>query len=416
MSVGRGIGGGRTVVGVQLEAHMLHGEEMSTPPILARSLPRLSDRAAASQSSAIRDLLDHAKRPGMLSLAGGLPDASMFPTAELASIATATLAQVDHLQYGATAGEPQARAALCELFQDVAPENVVVTSGSQQGLDLIARVMLDHNDTVVVGDPDYLGALQVFRSCGAALHPVTIDDDGLVTSELETALRAGLRPKCCYLVPHFHNPTGVNLAVERQIHLRQLAEEFGFLIIEDDPYRELYYDDVTPTTLGPMPWLVQLRSTSKTLAPGLRIGAIAGPRWLLDPIVRAKQSMDLHTSRTGQVLVAEAIRSPWYAHHLDDLRSAYGDKRSLLVDLMSTSFGPSVELTTPAGGMFVWARFRGIDTSAWLVRCLDNGVCFVPGAAFAVERDLSEFARFSFSTTATCELAEAVSRMMLAMS
>ncbi|NNE74572.1 MAG: PLP-dependent aminotransferase family protein, partial [Acidimicrobiales bacterium] len=242
-----------------------------------------SHRARTATSSAIRDLLEQARRPGMISLAGGIPDPARFPLDHLAPLVERIVREQGRsvLQYGLTAGEPGVREVLARtIHAELDPEHVVVTTGSQQGLDLLARVTVDPGDAVVVGDPDYLGALQVFRSYGADLAPIPVDGDGLQVDVLADRLAAGLRPTMCYVVVHFHNPTGATLSAERRAQLHQLAEQYGFLVVEDDPYRELYYDDNAPE--GPPPGadnLVQLRSVSKILTPGLRLGWMTGPPW-----------------------------------------------------------------------------------------------------------------------------------------
>lgn len=384
----------------------------------ARPLP-LSRRAAQAQSSAIRDLLEQAKRPGMISLAGGLPDSSLFPLGELADIARRAIVDDGrhNLQYGLTQGDESARMALTALFgAGTDPDSLLVTTGSQQALDLIGRAVLDPGDQIVVGDPDYLGALQAFRSHGAELVPVAVDADGIDTDRFECLLGDGLRPKGCYIVPHFHNPTGATMAASRRAHLAELSSRYGFLVIEDDPYRELFYDDRPPTECESDPGLtVRLRSTSKTLAPGLRVGVTAGPSWLIDAMVTAKQSGDLHTSSLSQAIVAAAAGASWFPAHLDGLRAAYRHKRDVLCAALDAEFGVRVRFAAPAGGMFVWATFADVDDSAgWLERCLDTGVCFVPGAAFAVQRDIANCVRLSFATGSRDELSEGIRRMAAA--
>jgi len=394
---------------------------VTTTTIPARPSP-LSSRASRAQSSAIRDLLNQAKRPGMISLAGGLPDASLFPLAELSEIARRAVAEDGRnvLQYGLTQGDEAAREVLARRFgsaesgsasPDVA--EVLLTTGSQQALDLLGRVLLDPGDVVVVSDPDYLGALQTFRAQDAELAAIGADAEGLDTERLEAELVGGLRPKFCYVVPHFHNPTGATMSETRRTHLAALSRRYGFLIVEDDPYRELYYEGPPPTEVASDPELtVRLRSTSKTLAPGLRIGALAGPRWLIDALVTAKQSTDLHTSSLSQAIVAHALEAPWYPDHLAALRSAYRTKRDVLVEALRETFGDRIDLVVPRGGMFAWAEFTDIeDTAAWLASCLDRGVCFVPGRAFAVDRTAASAARLSFATGAPDLLREGVRRL-----
>ncbi len=367
----------------------------------------------------------------MISLAGGLPDASMFPVDALATIAGEVIARdgARVLQYGVTRGEESARAALATLYGDPLfdgadpdhpdtghpdPDDLVVTTGSQQGLDLVARVLLDPGDVVVTGDPEYLGVLQILRSVNAAVHPIPIDGDGLDTAVLADRLEGGLRPKACYIVPHFHNPTGATMSTERRAHLHELSSKYGFVVIEDDPYRELYYDGERPEErVGDPDLTVRFRSTSKVLAPGLRIGSLTGPAWLREAVVTAKQSADLHTSTVTQAIVAEALRSPWLAEHLDALRRTYGHKRDVLVAALHDAFGDGVRFETPAGGMFVWAEFGGdVDTATWLNAALEHLVCFVPGAAFAVERELASSSRLSFVTPPPDDLREGVLRLV----
>jgi len=399
-----------------------HSETVSSslapPTDLARPLPLLSTRGAADKSSAIRDLLVQAKRPGMISLAGGLPDASSFPTAQLAEIAHGVIARDrEVLQYGPTAGDGSARAAMAVLFGQADCGEVVITSGSQQALDLISRVMIEPGDGVVTGDPEYMGALQAFRSYGARVCPISVDVDGINTNQLEHELRRGLRPKCCYVVPNFHNPTGARLSPHRRTHLHQLAGRYGFLVIEDDPYRDLFFDQTARHDEFDPELTVRLRSVSKTLAPGLRIGALAGPTWLTNAIVIAQQSVALHTRGLSQAIAAEALEAPWYRDHLGSVRARYLAKRNALGSALTTTFGSSISFDLPGGGMFLWVNFTQIaDTAAWLQVCLGHDVCFVPGAAFSVERDLASHVRLSFATASIDELVEGVRRLALACS
>ncbi len=347
----------------------------------------------------------------MISLAGGIPDAALFPHGELAELAASMISNPvgEALQYGETAGSPVVRAALAAQFgPDVDPTNVVVTTGSQQALHLFALALLRPGDDVVVGDPDYLGALQVFRSTGARLHGIPIDQDGLDTVALERQLRRGLRPACCYYVPSFHNPTGATMSHERRRHLYDLAQRYEFLLLEDDPYRDLYFGQKTLHVSGPERFTVALRSTSKVLAPGLRVGALHGPEWVVSAVVKRKQSVDLHTSALSQSLAAAALTSDWFPAHLSMLRRKYATKRDVLLGALDSAFGDSIDLVVPGGGMFAWVTFHGIDTTAWLPDAIDRGVCFVPGAAFSVDEDFTNAARLCFASASHAELERAV--------
>lgn len=375
----------------------------------------LSRRARYATSSTIRDILVHASAPGVMSLAGGIPAPETFPMDELRSAALAALERgTDAVQYGRTDGDRACRAALATWTDvNVDPDDLVVTTGSQQGLDLLSRVLVDPGDPVVVGDPDYLGALQALRSHDARLVAVPVDGGGLRTGVLAERLAEGLRPKLVYVVSNFHNPTGATLAAERRVELVTLAERHGFVVVEDDPYGELWFDSPPPPPIGPgSDRVVRLRSTSKSVAPGLRLGWMAGPRWLLDTVVVAKQSSDLHTSTLSQGVVTELARNPaWREAHLDRSRARYRERRDALVDALECGFGAAAPFTVPGGGMFVWTRFDGFDATARLSDAVRAGVAYVPGAAFGVDRPDPAAVRLSFATASPDELHEAVRRL-----
>ena len=350
----------------------------------------------------------------MISLAGGIPDPDAFPLVRLADIAAAAVADRgrDTLQYGLTAGEPQLRAAVASQHGAVDEDRVLITTGSQQGLDLLARCLVDPGDVVVCAEPDYLGALQTFRAHGATLEALPVDADGIRVDVLEARLEAGLTPKAVYVVPNFHNPTGATLDLLRRLALERLAASHGFVVIEDDPYRELAFDGPVASPGAPPANVVHLGSVSKVLAPGLRVGWMVGPEWLLEAVAIAKQAADLHTSTLTQAIVAEAITAPWFGEHLDGLRAHYRAKRDRFVDELQAGLGDRLEFHPPRGGMFVWCRdTEGLDSGRLLSTALDHGVCFVPGAAFAVaDADASAF-RLSFATLADDEIGPAVDRL-----
>lgn len=380
--------------------------------------PLLNTTARTARSSAIRALLEQARRPGMISLAGGIPDPAGFPTRELAAIAGDALARPDGsaLQYGLTAGELDLRQVVGTRHGDVEPGEVMITTGSQQGLDLLARILLDPGDVVVCAAVDYLGALQAFRSHGARLQPVPIDAEGLRVDVLEQLLLDGVRPKAVYVVPNFHNPTGSSLGLLRRAALHRLAVAHDFVLIEDDPYRELAYEGLVSSPGAPAPNVVQLGSVSKMLAPGLRVGWMVGPRWLLEAAEIAKQAADLHTSTSSQAIVVAALQSEWFAAHLTGLRDHYAGKRDLFAAELTDHLGDRLTFERPAGGMFVWARIGeavddGVDTDRLLVAALAEGVAFVPGSAFAVGCDLGRHLRLSFATASGAQIVESVQRL-----
>ncbi|MEZ5168066.1 MAG: PLP-dependent aminotransferase family protein [Acidimicrobiales bacterium] len=374
----------------------------------------LSAAARRTTTSAVRDLLEHARRPGVLSLAGGLPDPDGFPAGRIAGIAhdRVTTTPGDVLQYGLTAGSVAFRQVIADRHPGRSIDEILVTTGSQQAIHLLAQVLLDPGDTVIVGDPDYLGALQAFRASGARLDPVTVDRDGLDVDEIADRIAAGSPPKLVYAVPHFHNPTGSTLTDDRHAALLALALEHRFLVVLDDPYRDLGGSGGPARPPVHHPNVVHLGSTSKILAPGLRVGWMIGPRWLLTAVERAKQSADLHTSELCQAIVADALTAPWFNDHVESVRAANTVRRDALITALAGTFADRVAVDRPAGGMFAWVRFvDGTDTTAFLTTALDHGVAFVPGSAFAVERDLRHHARLSWATNEPAVLRDAVDRL-----
>ncbi len=392
-----------------------------TPPTAAPTL--LNRRARTATSSAIRDMLDQARAPGMISFAGGVPDPERFPLALLAQLVTPLVADEGPraLQYGPTAGDAATRRALTMLYgsgpgdSPIDPDDLVVTSGAQQAIDLAARVLFESDQPVVCADPDYVGFLGALRSSGARPHPVPVDGDGLDVGRLADDLRAGLRPRACYVVPHHHNPTGATLHPERRAELHRLSTHYGFAVIEDDPYRELHFDRPPVEAEADPELTIRIRSVSKILTPGLRIGAVTGPRAVLEAMVVEKQSTDLHTSSLGQALVAAAIDNGFLDAHVDGLRSAYRARCEVLLRAIGDRFGDRVTVDRPSGGMFAWIDLPRHDTVELLGRAVARGVCFVPGSAFATSADQSTRARLCFATASAQEIVEGVDRLAAAL-
>ena len=340
----------------------------------------------------------------------------MFPVAEITEAATIVLRRGEGLQYGLTEGDAELREWIADRHSadgsSTTATDIVVTTGSQQALDLLARVLIDSGDAVVVGDPCYVGARQALAAADPRFVGIPVDHDGLVVDEFAQQLDAGLRPKLVYVVANFDNPTGAVLSAERRSRLVELAERYGFVIVEDDPYGALRYDGEPAPEMGPgSKWVVRLRTISKTLAPGLRVGWLVGPTWLIEAVTIAKQAVDLHTSTVSQAIVRELVTRPgWLDAHIETLRPWYRTQRDTLVTALRDTL-PEAEFGEPLGGMFLWLRIPGIDGASVLTTALEQGVAFVPGAAFAVHRDLSDHLRLSFATIDSSLLAEAVRRL-----
>jgi 2-aminoadipate transaminase len=380
----------------------------------------LSTAARAVRGSAIRDLLALTARPEVISLAGGLPAADLLPRERIAAAAADALADPAAVQYGATAG----LAALRELLaahetercgRPVRPADLLVTTGSQQALDLVARAALDPGDAVVVEDPAYVGALQVFQAAGAALHPVPLDGDGMRVDVLADRLRAGLRPRLVHTVSSFHNPRGVTLSAPRRAALAGLAERHGFLVVEDDPYGLLAFDGAPPVPVAAHPdRVVRLGSASKVLAPALRVGWLHGPPELLAAVELLKQSTDLCTSSLTQAVAARLLAdTAWFDAHLARVRTAVAARAAAFTAAVAEHL-PGAACSTPSGGMFCWLDLPGTDTAALLPRALGHGVGFVPGSAFAVARPLPSALRCCYASHPEGEVVEAVRRLAAA--
>jgi len=386
-----------------------------------RNDPTLSRRASTGGSSVIRDLLHLVDRPGMLSLAGGLPAPELLPVARIDRASRRVLAQggARALQYAPTEGMDELRSLIgAELGAPL--DNIIITTGSQQAIDLLSRCLVDPGDAVVVESPGYLGALQAFAAADANVHAVPADGDGLCTEALEFRLRAGLRPRLVYVVATFQNPSGATLSPDRRRHLAALAEEFGFVIVDDDPYGELRFRGDRPTGLRELTdRAVTLGTASKTIAPGLRVGWAGAPAWLAPALVRAKQSTDLHTSPLNQLIVADIMADHTFmAAHLSTIRCTYQRRAEALVAGLRSELGERIEVADPTGGMFAWVHFvDGTDTAELLGAALEANVAFVPGSAFvpsaqaAVGWPVSSHLRACFATLDEGALAEAARRL-----
>jgi 2-aminoadipate transaminase len=383
----------------------------------------LARRLDAVRGSAIRDLLTLTARPEVISLAGGLPAVDLLPRERIAVAATTALTDPAAVQYSETAGIARLREAVAAHESDrcgraIGPADVVVTSGSQQALDLVARALLDPGDAVVVEDPAYVGALQVFQAAGAELHGIALDESGMRVDLLADRLTAGLRPRIVHTVSSFHNPGGVTLAPERRAALAALAERYGFLVVEDDPYGLIAFDGAPPRPVAAHgERVIRLGSASKIIAPALRVGWLTGPPVVTAAVERLRQGADLCGSSFTQAIAAELLAdSPWLEGHLANVRAATARRARAFTDAVARDL-PDVVCSTPTGGMFCWLRFpdgpdkNGIDTAELLPRALAAGVAFVPGAAFAVHADQTRAARCCFASVDEPTLSEAVARL-----
>jgi 2-aminoadipate transaminase len=417
---------------------MIHSPEtgrlISPRPLTAADTPwgdRYALRARGMTSSAIRELLKLIENPEIISFAGGLPAPEVFPAAEIEAAARRVLTEhpATALQYGATEGYLPLRELLVRHMArygiEVTPANVLVTSGSQQALDLVGKLFVNSGDHILTEEPTYVGALQAFTAYQAQYLTVPVDEDGMRTDLLEEALRAG--PKFLYVLPNFQNPGGVTLSLERRWQLVELASRYGTPIVEDDPYGQLRYEG---RHLPPLvridaehhgsarhghPYrggVIYLGSLSKTLAPGLRVGWIVAPGEVVARLVQMKQGMDLHTSTFSQMVVHEVARGGFLDRHVRRVREVYGARRDAMLAALERFFPPGVGWTRPQGGLFLWATLpEGCDAAELLTEALKEKVAFVPGAAFHPNGGGRNTMRLNFSYSRPEVIEEGIRRL-----
>jgi 2-aminoadipate transaminase len=391
---------------------------------------RLASGARQMTSSAIRDLLKVTEQPEMISFAGGLPAPECFPAEELALAAERVLATqaARALQYGPTEGYPPLRALVAALMRErglpATPDQVLITNGSQQALDMIGKLLIDPGDPVLVEDPTYVGALQAWRPYRPRFVALPLDEAGLRIDALERALedlgRVGQRPKFLYLVSCFQNPTGVTLAADRRAALIALAARHALPVIEDDPYGELRYSEAALPALaaldaarwGALRHVVYLSTFSKVLAPGLRVGWVLAPTPLQQQLVQAKQGLDLHSGSLAQAIAYEACRDGLLARQIARIRRVYCARRDAMLRALERTMPPGVDWTEPDGGMFLWVRLPpALDAGELLQRALERNVAFVPGAAFYANGGGAQTLRLNFSHATPARIEEGIARL-----
>jgi 2-aminoadipate transaminase len=361
---------------------------------------RYAFRTHSIKSSAIRELLKFTQKPEIISFAGGLPAGETFPIPEFQEACVRVLKEKGSsaLQYGATEGYPPLREMIARHLDrfgiTASPENVMITSGSQQALDLIAKLLINRGDRILVEAPTYLGALQAFNVFGANYVDVAMDDEGIRTDLLEEALRSG--PKFMYILPNFQNPTGVSMSLKRREDLVALSDKYGVPIIEDDPYGQLRYEGEPKPSLfvldrvnhnGDYKYqlgnVIYLCTFSKTLAPGLRLGWIVAPPDVISKLVQLKQGADLHTSTFNQIVAYEVAKGGFLDGHIEKIRALYGERRKVMLAALEEFCPEGVTWTRPDGGLFLWVTLpEGMNCQRVFEAALKENVAFVPGDCF----------------------------------
>lgn len=376
---------------------------------------KLAARAEKMNPSVIREILKVTERPGIISLAGGLPSPKTFPISDFAEACAEVLHKDGQaaLQYAASEGYGPLREAVAEMLPwAVDPAQVLITTGSQQGLDLIAKVLLDPGSRVLVETPTYLGALQAFSPMEPEPVSVASDNEGVIVDDLVAKAKDA---RFVYLLPNFQNPTGRTMTEERRAAVSAAAAKAGLPIVEDNPYGELWFDEAPPPPLTARnpEGCIYLGSFSKVLAPGLRLGFLVAPKSIYPKLLQAKQAADLHTPSFNQRMVSEVMKDGFLARHVPTIRSLYKSQRdAMLAALTREMKGLQVEFSKPAGGMFLWVRMpEGINTVALLPKAVERGVAFVPGAPFYAGASDPRTMRLSFVTASVDEIDTAIAAL-----
>ena len=362
----------------------------------------LAKRAHKMNPSVIREILKVTEKPGIISFAGGLPSPKTFPVQAFAA-ACETVLRTDGsaaLQYAASEGLPALREWIAgQLPWDVSPDQVLITTGSQQGLDLVAKVLIDEGSTVLVETPTYLGALQAFSPMEPAIVSVDSDAEGIDVDDL---VKKAPGARFLYVLPNFQNPTGRSMSEPRRAALVAAAQAAGLPIVEDNPYGDLWFDQPPPQPLTARnpEGCIYLGSFSKVLAPGLRLGYVVAPKAIMPKLLQAKQAADLHSPSFNQRMVAEVLKDGFIDRHVPTIRSLYKAQCHAMLDALGKEMaGLDVQWNTPDGGMFLWVRLpEGMNAVELLPKAVDKGVAFVPGSAFYADHADPRALRLSFVT------------------
>jgi len=389
---------------------------------------RYAQRTQRMKSSAIRELLKLTEMPDIISFAGGLPAPDVFPVKEFEEACQRVLRGKGAvaLQYGATEGYLPLRELIARHTNrfgiQVTPENILITSGSQQALDLLGKVFINEGDRIVVEAPTYLGALQAWNMYGADYVTVPSDENGMIVEDLEAALRAG--PKFIYALPNFHNPLGVTIPLERRLRLVELADRYGVPIIEDDPYGELRFEGshIPPIVVLDEKLHVQnghytgniiyLSTFSKTLAPGIRLAWVIAPPEVIQKLVTAKQGADLHTSSFNQMVAYEVAKNGFLEKHIEHIIEVYRERRNVMLDSLEEHMPEGVKWTRPQGGLFLWLTLPEHMSSVDIFKdAVEQRVAFVPGESFYALDGGHNTMRLNFSNATPEMINEGIGRL-----
>ncbi len=383
----------------------------------------LARRAARMNPSVIREILKVTEKPGIISFAGGLPSSKTFPVAEFDAACAKVLKDDPSgaLQYAASEGYGPLREMVADMLPwNVDPSQVLITTGSQQGLDLVAKVLIDADSKILVESPTYLGAVMAFVPMEPQVVSLASDEHGVDIADLS---QKAIDARFLYVLPNFQNPTGNTMSESRRAALSALATERGLPLIEDNPYGDLWFDvpPPAPLTARNPDGCIYLGSFSKVLAPGLRLGFVVAPKVVYPKLLQAKQAADLHSPGFNQRMVAEVMKDGFLDRHVPTIRALYKSQRDAMLDALAREMpvgDPAATLTwnSPAGGMFLWARLpRGMSAVDFLPFAVKQGVAFVPGAPFYADHADERTLRLSFVTPSVEEIHQGVAALAVAL-
>lgn len=390
---------------------------------------RYAHRTKQMGSSVIRELLKLTEQPDIISFAGGLPAPEVFPLEQFRDACNRVLEEFgpQALQYSTTEGYRPLREMIARHTRryavEVTPENILITSGSQQALDFIGRLFINRGDHIVVESPTYLGAIQAWNAYGAQYITIPTDEHGMIVDELEKALRVG--PKFIYVLPNFQNPGGWTLSLERRKRLVELADRYGVPIVEDDPYGQLRYEGehLPPVVALDSQYraengkhysgnVIYLSTFSKILAPGIRLAWVIAPQEVIRRLVMAKQAADLHTATFNQMVAYEVGKGGFLDEHVKVIRRVYKERRDVMLEMMEELFPPQVRWTRPEGGMFLWVMMpKGTDAAEVLRLAIERKVAFVPGAPFHPNGGGENTMRINFSYSSPETIRQGITRL-----
>lgn len=382
----------------------------------------LAARAAKMNSSAIREILKLTDRPGIISMAGGLPAPASFPISAFTQACNTVMERdgAAALQYSTTEGFPALRQAIADFLPwDVSPEQILITTGSQQALDLIGKIFMDKGSRILVEKPTYLGALQAFTPFEPVAVGVNSDSEGMLIDDFAAKVGSGEdKARVAYILPNFQNPTGRTMSEERRQALVDKAKELDIPLVEDNPYGDLWYEGepALPLAARNPEGVIYMGSFSKVLAPGLRVGFIVAPKSVYGKLTQAKQAADLHSPSFNQRVVAEVMKDGFLASHIPTIRAMYKVQRDvMLVALEREMEGLDVHWTRPVGGMFLWVTLpKGMNAQDLLPEAVERGMAFVPGAPFYADEAEHNTLRLSYVTVSPEQINKGIAALAAA--